>query len=197
MSRANLYKNKKVLTNTTAASKFIPRRTWISINWNPPFRSHSKNFSKTVFYEVNLVSQCSHLEVLFQWPNFCLGLLGIYFDAWAASDFEFLQHLWILSVRSAKILYSFSYQLYKSCAPIIAKPIIKKTTANPNRHRITRSTHPKHPTLVRWLSLTSWFWFSIPMKVRTFKKVSKCGKQYMVSWLFQKTIKTHYPEHNG
>ena len=30
----------------------------------PPFRPHFINFSKTVFYEVNLVSQCSYLEVL-------------------------------------------------------------------------------------------------------------------------------------
>ena len=153
-------------------------RPRICINWNPPFQTSLHKIFKTVFYEVNLVSQCSHLEVLFQWPNFCLGLLGMYFFPSAASDFEFLQHFWILSVRSAKILYSFSYHMYKSCAPIIAKPIPKKTTANPNRHRITRSTHPQHPTLVRWLSLTSWFWFSIPMKVRTFKKVSNSQKHY-------------------
>jgi hypothetical protein len=30
----------------------------------PPFRPHLIKFSKSVFYEVNLVSQCSHLEVL-------------------------------------------------------------------------------------------------------------------------------------
>ena len=30
----------------------------------PPFRAHFIKFSKTVFYQVNLVSQCSHLEVL-------------------------------------------------------------------------------------------------------------------------------------
>ena len=31
----------------------------------PPFRSHFIKFSKTVFYEVNLVSQCSHLEYFY------------------------------------------------------------------------------------------------------------------------------------
>ena len=30
----------------------------------PCYRSHFIKFSKAVFYEVNLVSQCSHLEVL-------------------------------------------------------------------------------------------------------------------------------------
>ena len=30
----------------------------------PPFRPHFIKFSKTVFYEVNLTSQCLHLEVL-------------------------------------------------------------------------------------------------------------------------------------
>ena len=30
----------------------------------PPFRRYIIKFSKTVFYEVNLVSQCLHLEVL-------------------------------------------------------------------------------------------------------------------------------------
>ena len=30
----------------------------------PPFRPHFIRFSKTIFYEVNLVSQCSYLELL-------------------------------------------------------------------------------------------------------------------------------------
>ena len=44
MARANLNKSKKVLRNT--------------------FRYHFVKFSKTVLYEVNLVSQCSHLQLL-------------------------------------------------------------------------------------------------------------------------------------
>ena len=63
MARANLNKSVWLVTNTTTASKYIPRRTRISINI-PPFRPHFIKFSKTVFYEVNLVSQCSHLGVL-------------------------------------------------------------------------------------------------------------------------------------
>ena len=39
MAIANLNKSKRVLTNTTAASKYIPRRTRISINWNLPFQT--------------------------------------------------------------------------------------------------------------------------------------------------------------
>ena len=30
----------------------------------PSFRPHFTKFKKTVYYEVNLVSQCSHLELL-------------------------------------------------------------------------------------------------------------------------------------
>ena len=57
MARANLNKSEKFLKNTTAASK--PKWPRICINRNSPFQT-----SKTVSYEVNLVSQCSHLEVL-------------------------------------------------------------------------------------------------------------------------------------
>ena len=39
----------------------VPESASIEI---PPFRSHFIKLSKTVFYEVNLVSQCSHLKVL-------------------------------------------------------------------------------------------------------------------------------------
>ena len=91
MARANVNNSVWLVTNTPTASKYIPRRTRISINWNPPFRPHFINFSKTVFYEVNLLPQCSHLEVLllskfgserggFQLEQI-LGLLGMYFDA--------------------------------------------------------------------------------------------------------------------
>ena len=46
MATANLKKNEDLVTNTTAASKYIPRRTRISIYWNPSFRPH---FIKGVF----------------------------------------------------------------------------------------------------------------------------------------------------
>ena len=39
MAGANLNKIVWLVTNTTAASKYIPRRTRISINWNPPFQT--------------------------------------------------------------------------------------------------------------------------------------------------------------
>ena len=39
MARANLNKSKKVLTSTTTASKYIPKRPRICINWNPPFQT--------------------------------------------------------------------------------------------------------------------------------------------------------------
>ena len=60
MAIANLDKSKELVTNTTAASKYN-----VSASMEiPPFRPHFINFSKTVFYEVNLTSQRSHLEVL-------------------------------------------------------------------------------------------------------------------------------------
>ena len=57
MAIANLNKSDELVTNTTAASASIEI---------PPFRPHFIKFSKTVFYEVNLTSQHSHLEALLQ-----------------------------------------------------------------------------------------------------------------------------------
>ena len=39
MARANLNKSKKVLTYTTTASKYIPKRLRICIIWIPPFQT--------------------------------------------------------------------------------------------------------------------------------------------------------------
>ena len=38
MATADLKKSEDFVTNTTAPSKYIPRRTKISINWNPTFQ---------------------------------------------------------------------------------------------------------------------------------------------------------------
>ena len=64
MAKANLNKTEVFLKNTTAASKYIPRRPESASIEIPPFRTHFKKISKTVSYAVNFVSQCSHLEVL-------------------------------------------------------------------------------------------------------------------------------------
>ena len=40
------------MTNTTAASKYIPRRPRISINWNPPFQTSLHKISKEVFFRL-------------------------------------------------------------------------------------------------------------------------------------------------
>ena len=75
-----------LLTNTTAESKYIPRKPRISINWNHFFHTSIHKFFKTVFYKVNLVSQCSHLKVLllskfgsemgdFKWYRFWASLV--------------------------------------------------------------------------------------------------------------------------
>ena len=56
MARANLNKSKKVLTSTTTASKYIPKRPRICINWNTAF--------KIQIYLVNCksTSKCKHCE---------------------------------------------------------------------------------------------------------------------------------------
>jgi hypothetical protein len=62
MAIANLNKREELVTNTIAKS-FLkgPESASMEI---PPYSPNFIKFSKTVFYEVNLTSQCSHLEVL-------------------------------------------------------------------------------------------------------------------------------------
>ena len=54
MTRANLNKSVWLVTNTTAASKYIPRKTRISINWNPPFQTSLHKISKVVFFRLTI-----------------------------------------------------------------------------------------------------------------------------------------------
>ena len=49
MATANLNKSEEFVTNTTAASKYIPRRPRISINLNPPFQTSLHKFFKNCF----------------------------------------------------------------------------------------------------------------------------------------------------
>ena len=51
MATANLKKSSAFMTNTTAASKYTPRRPRISINWNPPFQTSLHKISKEVFLD--------------------------------------------------------------------------------------------------------------------------------------------------
>ena len=55
MATANLNKSEEFVTNTTAASKYIPRTPRISINWNPPFQA--KIYLVKVPLNVNIVRQ--------------------------------------------------------------------------------------------------------------------------------------------
>ena len=48
-ARANLYKSKKVLTSTTTASKYIPKRPRICINWNPSFQTSLHKIFKNCY----------------------------------------------------------------------------------------------------------------------------------------------------
>ena len=50
MATANLNKSEEFVTNTTAASNYIPRRPRISINCNPPFQTLLHKISKEVLW---------------------------------------------------------------------------------------------------------------------------------------------------
>ena len=52
MATANLKKSEEFVTNTTAASKYIPRRPRISINWNPTFQTSLHKISKVIFFRL-------------------------------------------------------------------------------------------------------------------------------------------------
>ena len=55
MARANLNKSVWLVTNTTTASKYIPNRTRICVNWNPPFQTQI--YLVKVPLNVNIVKQ--------------------------------------------------------------------------------------------------------------------------------------------
>ena len=52
MASANLKKSEDFVTNNTAASKYIPRRPRISINWNPLFQTSLHKISKFSFFKI-------------------------------------------------------------------------------------------------------------------------------------------------
>jgi hypothetical protein len=54
MATANLNKSEDFVTNTTAASKHIPRRPRISINWNPTFQTSLHKISKVNFFRLTI-----------------------------------------------------------------------------------------------------------------------------------------------
>ena len=49
MARANMNKSEKLVTNTTTASKYTPKRPGICINWNPPFQTSLHKIYKSCF----------------------------------------------------------------------------------------------------------------------------------------------------
>ena len=91
MDSANLNKSKKVSTSTTTASKYIPKRPRICINWNPPFQTQI--YLVKVPLNVNIVKQDllnkkKLLKILWSavWKGGfqliqILGLLGMHFEA--------------------------------------------------------------------------------------------------------------------
>ena len=91
MARANLNKSVWLVTNTTTASKYIPKRTRICINWNPTFQTQI--YLVKVLLNVNIVKQDllrkkRFLKILWSevWKGgfqlmLILVLLRMYFDA--------------------------------------------------------------------------------------------------------------------
>ena len=54
MATANLNKSEDFMTNTTTASKYLPRRPRIIINWNPTFQTSLLKISKGFFLDLQL-----------------------------------------------------------------------------------------------------------------------------------------------
>ena len=91
MAKNNLNKGKKVLTSTTTASKYMPKRPRICINWNPPFQTQI--YLVKVPLNVNIVKQDllnkkQFLKILWSevWKGGfqliqILGLMDMYFAA--------------------------------------------------------------------------------------------------------------------
>ena len=52
MAIAILNKNEEIVKNTTTVSKYIPRRSRISINWNSPFQTSLHKNSKEIFFRL-------------------------------------------------------------------------------------------------------------------------------------------------
>ena len=87
MAKANLNKSKFFLTSTTPASKYIPKRPRICINWNPPFQTqiylvkvplNSKSVKQDVLNKEQLLKILSS-DIWIQLMQI-LALLGMYFD---------------------------------------------------------------------------------------------------------------------
>ncbi len=57
MAIVNLNKSEELVTNTTTASKYMPKRPRICINGNPPFQTSLHKIFKSVLYDVKFTSQ--------------------------------------------------------------------------------------------------------------------------------------------
>ena len=69
MAKENLNKSKGTTPKTSAALKVVPYRTIIQKNWNPPFRTTVKKFSKEVFFRLTFFFSGTKIFCLRN--NFC------------------------------------------------------------------------------------------------------------------------------
>ena len=82
MTWANLNKNKKVFTSTTTASKYMPKKPKIYINWNPPLSDPNLLSNNT--------SKCEHYETIFTlkkvvFENFMKWRLKGFWASWVCT----------------------------------------------------------------------------------------------------------------
>ena len=110
MARDNLKKSKYFSTSTTTASKYIPKRPRICINWNPPFQTQI--YLVNVPLNVNIVKQDLHNKNLFlNFTNWGLkGGISIDTDSGPLGYV-----LWCCSSRSWEVSPFFSDWLWPYC----------------------------------------------------------------------------------
>ena len=105
-------KSKDFSTSTTTASKYIPKRPRICINWNPPFQTQI--YLVKVPLNVNIVKQDllykkQFLKILLKW---CLrGGISIDTDSGPLGYV-----LWCCGSRSQDFFYFYSNLLWPFCA---------------------------------------------------------------------------------
>ena len=121
MARANLNKSYKVLTSTTTASKYMPKRPRIHINLNLPFQTHIyivKVPTNVSIVKQDLLHKKQFLKIFWKevWKGGfqlvqILGLMSMYFDAVVVEDKTFLLlfrlALAILCIRCGHLVRDF------------------------------------------------------------------------------------------
>ena len=128
MARANLKESKYFSTSTTTASKYIPKRPRICINWNPLFQTQI--YLVNVPLNVNIVKQDllnkkQFLKILWSevWKGGfqlmqILGLFGMYFDSVVV---EVEKYLLFFRLALAILWIELQYEVLDLCKLVAAE----------------------------------------------------------------------------